>query len=261
MTATLGEPTAPDGYADVPCEVVRLKARRRAIARSMEVAGRIPCLTADMQIDLGALLEARTAYHDTASTGGRLSVMAFLARAAVDTLVEFPDFNATYTERALVRWMPVNLSVAVDSAGGLVVPVVRQAERLDVVELGARIAVLAQRARDGVLSLDDLAGGTFTLSNPGAVGPVLRAEALLNPPQVALLGLPAMKKIPVVVADADANDRVEIRTVVCPSLTFDHRVLDGAEAVRFLNALRRRVEGWSLADYLTPADSDARGDS
>lgn len=249
VSATPAESDVPSGYEDISREVIRLRARRKAIARNMESAARIPSLTADMQMDLSALLVARAEHNTATGADGKLSIMAFLARAAVATLAEFPSLNATYMGSAILQWTPVNLAVAVDSPGGLVVPVIGDAQTMNVVEIGARVAELAARARDGSLGLDDLAGGTFTLSNPGAVGPSLRAEAFLNPPQVALLGLPGLKKIPVVITSPDGEEQIAVRTVVCPSLTFDHRVLDGGEVIRFLDAMRNRVESWTLRDY------------
>ena len=137
-----------------------------------------------------------------------------------------------------------------DAPGGLVVPVIKQRADLWTCEASAAaVRTLAERARDGNLGLEDLTGGTFTLSNPGAVGPTLRAEALLNPPQVALLGLPGLRRIPVVVT-AEGHESIEVRPVLCPSLTFDHRALDGADVVRYLAALTTRVEQWTLDDYL-----------
>ena len=136
-----------------------------------------------------------------------------------------------------------------DAPGGLVVPVIKNAQTLDVRGIGRAVRTLAERARDGSLGLEDLTGGTFTLSNPGAVGPTLRAEALLNPPQVALLGLPGLRRIPVVVT-TEGHESIEVRPVLCPSLTFDHRALDGADVVRYLAALTARVEEWTLDDYL-----------
>ena len=242
-------PDLPPGYEAVPVTRVRLRARRRAIARNLEVSSQIPSLTADMQMDLEPLLAAR-AEHNAEHSGHKLSVLAFVSRATVATINEFPNINATYTESTVLLWNEVNLGVAVDAPNGLVVPVVRGADRMSAAGLGSAIASLATRARNGDLTLDDLTAGTFTISNPGSVGPVIRAEALINPPQVALLGLPALKKVPVVTSDEDGDDVVAIKTVICPSLTFDHRVLDGGEVIRFLNSMRRRIEEWTLAEYM-----------
>lgn len=245
----------PAGYEGVPVSRVRLRARRRAIARNLEASGRIPSLTADMQMDLEPLLTAR-AEHNSDESNPQASVLAFVARAAVATISEFPNLNASYTESALLCWNAVNLGIAVDAPGGLVVPVVRNAEGLAVTPLARAIAAAALKARDGSLALEDLVGGTFTISNPGSVGPVLRAEALINPPQVALLGLPAAKKVPVVVTE-EGVDTLVVRTVICPSLTFDHRAIDGGDVVRFLDAMRHRVETWRLADYVVdPSSTD-----
>ena len=111
--------------------------------------------------------------------------------------------------------------------------------------MGEWRATVAARARNGTLRADELEGGTFTISNPGSLGPVLRAEAILNAPQVALLGLPGMVHEPVAVADATNGYRVAVRPLLRPSLTFDHRALDGGHVIRFLNALKRELEQMS----------------
>lgn len=183
----------------------------------------------------------------------RPSVMACIAKASVDAIAEHPSINATYTERFSVEWGTANLSIAVDTPGGLVTPVVKDAQRLTAEQLMSAVADLAARARRGELVPADMEGGTFTLSNPGAVGPCLRAEALLNPPQVALLGLPGTRRTPIVVG-RDDTERVEIRTVIEPSLTFDHRILDGGTAVRYLAGVRDRLQEWGAEDYRRPSD-------
>lgn len=243
-TADTGAVTLPPGYEDVPHTVERLRARRRAIARNLTAAAAIPSLTADMQFDLTQLLAIRADWD----SGPRPSVLAFLAKASVASLEDHPDLNATYGERELIRWSTVNLGVAVDAPGGLVVPVIRDAQTLSVSQIAEAVTDLATRARAKELALTDLEAGTFTLSNPGAVAPSLRAEALLNPPQVALLGLPGMRRIPVVVNDA-GGERIEARSVLAPSLTFDHRALDGGTVLRYLDSVREKVEGWRAADY------------
>ena len=121
-------------------------------------------------------------------------------------------------------------------------PVIRDAGRLSLVELNDAIAGAATRAREGTLRAGELEGGTFTISNPGSLGPVLRAEAIINPPQVALLGLPGMLHAPVAIEDGNGGHRVEVRPVLRPSLTFDHRALDGGQVIGFLNALVRELE-------------------
>lgn len=214
------------------------------------MASQIPSLTADVRFDLTALLAARSTWNGEHGADRKLSVLVFLAKAALTSLDEFPDFNATITETEMIRWQTVNLGIAVDTPSGLLVPVVRDAQTLGVEQLGQAIRDLGLRARDGVLKAEDLAGGTFTVSNPGAVGPSIRAEALLNPPQVALLGLPGLRREPIVITDSDGGETVQIRSVMSPSLTFDHRAVDGGDAIRYLVSVRDKVQTWDLAQYL-----------
>ena len=240
-----GPAALPPGYEGVPHDIVTHSMRRRVIARRLaETASTVPHLTADVQVDMSTLLAARTAYNAARKSAGQapVSVLAFLARAACATLREHATLNATNTETGLVVWKTINLGIAVDTPDGLVVPVIRDAGQLSIGELDAAIKRLAERARAGSLTQQEMEGGTFTLSNPGSVGPVLRAEAILNAPQVALLGFPAIQRVPVAVGSDDEGYRVEVRPVLRPSLTFDHRPLDGAAIVRFLGDYQRRLE-------------------
>lgn len=209
--------------------------RRRTIARRMTEAAAIPSLTADMEIDLTALFAHRQA------AGRGASVFGLIAHAAVATLLDHPDLNAHWHDDGLVRFRGVHLGVAVDTAEGLVVPVIRHAERLNALGLTQAIAEFAAKAREGRLAPADLEGGSFTLSNPGALGPVLRAEALLNPPQVALLGLPGIVHAPRAIRDG-GGWALAVRPVIRLSLTFDHRAMDGGPVIAFLNELRQRIE-------------------
>ena len=249
ISPAAAEPSVPAGYEGVPHERVRLKLRRRTIARNLTVAASIPSLTADVQVDLTALLAARQEWNSEPGCPVRLSVLSFLARAAVATLLEFPDLNATFLDTELIRWATVNLGIAVDTPTGLVVPVIRDAQKYSVREIGELIRDIGARARDGDISSGELSGGTFTLSNPGSVGPCIRAEALLNPPQVALLGIPGVCREPVVVTDDSGAESIQIRSILRPSLSFDHRAIDGGEAIRFLMRFRDKIQGWSLEQY------------
>lgn len=239
-----GVPVVP-GYDGVPVHAIANSARRRAISRRLaEAARNTAALTADMQIDLGAMLALRAGFNEQCKSRGEesASVLAFVAKAVTLLLRAKPEFNATFTESHMLQWQAVHLGIAIDTPEGLVVPVIRDADRLDVAGLSHAIRALAQRARDGQLRPDELDGGTFTLSNPGSLGPVLRAEAIINPPQVALLGLPAMLHTPVAQPDGSGGHRVEVRPVIRPSLTFDHRALDGGQVIVFLNDLRHLLE-------------------
>jgi pyruvate/2-oxoglutarate dehydrogenase complex dihydrolipoamide acyltransferase (E2) component len=244
--------TAFPGYETVPVDARPNSARRRAIARRMaESARETAALTADMQVDLGAMLELRAARNAELTAQGKhtVSMLAYIAQALCRVLKNRPDFNATFTETDMLRWRQVNLGIAIDTEEGLVVPVIRSAEHLSLAEMETAIRTLAERARQGLLRPHELEGGTFTLSNPGSLGPVLRAEAVLNPPQVALLGLPAMLRVPVAVAGAEGRYEVTVRPVIRPSLTFDHRALDGGQAIAFLNDLRHLIEGASAETF------------
>ena len=211
--------------------------RRKTIARRMAEAAAIPTLTADMEIDLSGLFARRRQDGEKPAT----SVLGELAHAAVACLREHPALNAHFSSEATLLWSAVHLGVAVDVPDGLVVPVIRNAERLTAGELTRAIADLAGKARDGRLAPQELEGGTFTLSNPGSLGPVIRAEALLNPPQVALLGLAGIVQVPKAVPDG-GGFAVEVRPVLRASLSFDHRALDGGPIIAFLSAFKDRVE-------------------
>ncbi|WP_460941460.1 dihydrolipoamide acetyltransferase family protein [Parahaliea aestuarii] len=238
----------PPGYESVPYTAISNSLRRQTIARRLSaVVSEVPQLTADMEIGMEHVIAVRNELSRERVEKGEsgISVFSCIAAAVCKALLAHPELNATYGEKKRILWQAVNLGVAIDTPDGLVVPVVRGAEKLDVVELNAEIKALTNKALDGKLAQADLEGGTFTLSNPGALGLVLRAEAILNPPQVALLGLPATRQVPVAEIGDDGNYRVEVRTVLRPSLTFDHRALDGGHVIRFLN---------TLSEYLVDPD-------
>jgi pyruvate dehydrogenase E2 component (dihydrolipoamide acetyltransferase) len=247
MTSTAPAMEVPSGYEDVPHERVKLKLRRRAVARNLTIAAAIPSLTADVRVDMTSLTNVRRRWNE--QSRNRLSFLSFLARAAVCTLLEFPDLNATFLDTEILRWQTVNLGIAVDTPTGLVVPVIRDAQQQSVAEIGERIRDIGSRAREGGIRPAELTAGTFTVSNPGSVGPAIRAEALLNPPQVGLLGFPGVSREPSVITDADRRESIEIRSILRPSLTFDHRAIDGGEAVRFLVSFRDKVECWTMDDF------------
>ena len=249
-TATLratGEPTTLPvqlpGYADVPVDLIVNGSRRRAIARRLtESARTAPQLTADMQIDLTALMAVRADHNARLREKNHpaSSILSYVAHATARLLMEHRALNAAYTDSHTFQWRCVNLGIAVDTPDGLVVPVIRNADDLTLEETNALIASMADRARRGVLRQEEVEGATFTISNPGAIGPVLRAEAILNPPAVALLGLPGIQYTPVALESEDF--RIEVRPVLRPSLTFDHRALDGGQVIRFLSALKSALE-------------------
>jgi pyruvate/2-oxoglutarate dehydrogenase complex dihydrolipoamide acyltransferase (E2) component len=175
---------------------------------------------------------------------GRRSYLPFVARATIAALREHPALNATLEGELLTVHEQVHLGIAVSLGDqGLVVPVIRNAHELSHEGLAARIADLAERARSKRLSPDELSGGTFTITNPGAFGAVL-ATPIINQPQVAILDLEAVVKRPVVLSDPDLGDSIAIRPMAFLCMSWDHRALDGALAARFLSTLKRRIEDW-----------------
>jgi 2-oxoglutarate dehydrogenase E2 component (dihydrolipoamide succinyltransferase) len=178
-----------------------------------------------------------------AERGVPLTYLAFVARATVGALQEQPLLNASIDGDDLIRHSDVNLGIAVALEGGLIVPVIKRAQRLSLEGIAAAIADLAERARSKRLSPEDVRDGTFTITNPGQFGTVL-ATPIINQPQVAILDLEAVVKRPVVIERAD-GDSVGIRPTTNLCLSFDHRALDGAEAARFLGRIKARLEGWN----------------
>ena len=241
----------PAGYDDVPHEVVPTSRVRQAIAehmiRSRQTAAH---MTTEVDVDLSAVIRARTELNKARLASGdpKLSFMPFIARATCAALAEHRDMNATFQGEQTVRWGQVNLGIAVDTEAGLLVPVIRDAGSLTAPAIGAAIADLAARARDRKLVPDDLAGGTFTISNPGSVGAV-SAPAIINQPQVAILGVPTIQRRPWVVTGPDNEEMIAIRSILRLAVTFDHRAIDGADATRFAVSVKTRLESWSTEAY------------
>jgi 2-oxoglutarate dehydrogenase E2 component (dihydrolipoamide succinyltransferase) len=241
----------PPGYEGVPHEVVPTSRVRQAIAehmiRSRQTAAH---MTTEVDVDLSAVIRARTELNAArlANRGAKLSFLPFIARATCAALAEHPDLNATFQGEQTIRWGQVNLGVAVDTEAGLLVPVIPNASSLTAPAIGEAIADLAARARERKLVPDDLAGGTFTISNPGSVGAV-SAPAIINQPQVAILGIPTIQRRPWIVRSADGEEMIAIRSILRLAVTFDHRATDGADATRFAVAVKDRLESWSTEAY------------
>ena len=209
----------------------QLSVMRRQIGqhmvRSLQTAAH--CTTV-VEADMSAIEAAR----------GRLSYLPFVARAVIAALREFPTLNATLEGDRLTVHEEVNLGIAVSlGEEGLIVPVVKNAHELSHEGLATRIKDLAARARSKQLTPDEVSGGTFTITNPGAFGALL-ATPIINQPQVAILDLEAVTKRPVVVG----GDSIAIRPMTYLCMSWDHRALDGALAAQFLSAVRRHIEGW-----------------
>ena len=165
-------------------------------------------------------------------------------RATVETLAEHPALNATLEDGTLTTYDGVHLAIAVSlGEGGLIVPVIRDAQDLSVEGLASRIKDVARRARAGQLSPDEVRGGSFTITNPGGYGSIM-ATPVINQPQVAILDTEAVVKRPVVITDEMGNDSIAIRSMTYLCMSWDHRALDGALAAQFLSALRKNLESW-----------------
>ena len=174
--------------------------------------------------------------------GARLTYTAFIAKAAVDTIKQFPFTNASLDGDDVVYKRDINLGIAVALDAGLIVPVIKDSGRLDLLGLAKSIQDLAGRARTKQLKHDEVQGGTFTITNPGIFG-ALFGLPIINQPQVAILGVGAIEKRVVVV-----DDMIAVRPMCYLSLGYDHRLIDGADAGRFLQALKDRIENFSETD-------------
>jgi 2-oxoglutarate dehydrogenase dihydrolipoamide succinyltransferase (E2 component) len=217
--------------------------RKQIAAHMVESRHTSAHCTTVVEVDLGRVVAARRELKpEMQQRGVPLTYLAFVASAAVSELGRHPILNASIDGEETVYHDDVNLGIAVALDQGLIVPVIRRAQRLNLEGLAAEISELAGRARDGSLQPDDVAGGTFTITNPGQFGAVL-ATPIINQPQVAILDLEAVVKRPVVLGD-DGEESIAIRPMTNLCMSWDHRALDGAEAARFLGDVKARLEGW-----------------
>jgi 2-oxoglutarate dehydrogenase E2 component (dihydrolipoamide succinyltransferase) len=212
--------------------------RQRIAERLLEAQQNAAILTTFNEIDLSAVLALRSKYKESFQKrhGVGLGFMSFFVKAAVEALRAFPAVNARIDGADVVYHHYCDVGVAVSTDKGLMVPVLRGAERLSFASVEKAIAELAQRARDNKIGVADLQGGTFTITNGGVFGSLL-STPILNPPQSAILGMHAIQKRPVA-----ADDQVVIRPMMYVALSYDHRLIDGREAVSFLVRIKECVE-------------------
>jgi 2-oxoglutarate dehydrogenase E2 component (dihydrolipoamide succinyltransferase) len=199
-------------------------------------------LTSVVEVDVTrvARLRDRVKGAFQEKTGTKLSFLPFFALAAVEALRAYPIVNSTVDGDAIVYPERENLSIAVDTERGLLTPVVRDAGELDISGLAGQIADLAERTRNNQLKPDELAGGTFTLTNTGSRGALFDTPVVFLP-QTAILGTGVVVRRPVVISE-DGSDAIAIRSMVYLALSYDHRIIDGADAARFLTAVKARLE-------------------
>ncbi|MFC2757926.1 2-oxoglutarate dehydrogenase, E2 component, dihydrolipoamide succinyltransferase, partial [Propionibacterium acidifaciens] len=219
---------------------------RKIVATRMRDSLQISAqLTATVEIDLSAIARVRAAAKNEfrKREGVGLTYLAFITKAATEALRDFPKVNASVDQEAgtITYHDSEDIGIAVDTPKGLMVPVIKDAGDLNVGGIAKRIGDLAARARDGRIGPDELNGATFTITNYGSTG-TLFDTPIINQPNVAILGTGAMVKRPIVVTDAFGDDTVAIRPMMYLSLTYDHRLVDGADASRFLSALKARLE-------------------
>ena len=217
--------------------------RRKIADRLVSAQHTAAILTTFNEADLSNLIALRTEVQSTfqAQHGVKLGFMSFFLQAAVHALRAVPAVNARIEGDEIVSQHYYDIGVAVGTDRGLVVPVLRDCDQLDLAGLEKSLAAVATRAREGKLSLPDLEGGVFTISNGGVYGSVL-STPILNPPQSAILGLHAIQQRPVAV-----GNQVEIRPMMNLALSYDHRLIDGKEAVTFLIQIKKFVENPALA--------------
>ncbi|MBI4512011.1 MAG: 2-oxoglutarate dehydrogenase complex dihydrolipoyllysine-residue succinyltransferase [Deltaproteobacteria bacterium] len=220
-------------------EVVPMTPLRKTIAeRLVQAQHSAAILTTFNEVDMSAVMALRSRHQDAfvAKHGIKLGFMSFFVKACVAALKEFPGLNAEVRGTDIIYKKYYDIGVAVGSGRGLVVPVVRDADSLGFAEIEKKVAELGQKARDNKLSLAELSGGTFTITNGGIYGSLM-STPLLNFPQTGILGMHNIVKRPVAF-----GDKVEIRPMMYVALSYDHRVVDGREAVQFLVGLKERLE-------------------
>ena len=230
------ERSEPAGSADkrVPMSAIRQRIAERLLTSQKATAS----LTTFNEVDMSAVMDLRARYKESfkAKHGVNLGFMAFFVKASIEALKAFPHANAAIDGRDIVYHNSYHVGVAVSTEKGLMVPVVRDADKKTFAQIEQAIAELAIKARDGKVEIADLQGGTFTITNGGTFGSML-STPILNYPQAAILGMHAIQKRPVV-----RDDQIVIRPMMYLALTYDHRLIDGREAVLFLIRVKECIE-------------------
>jgi len=212
--------------------------RARIAERMVEAQHTAAMLTTFNEVDLTKVMSLRNRYKESFEKehGVRLGFMSFFAKAAVEALRKFPAVNASIEENDIIYHDYVDIGVAVSSERGLMVPVLRSVEHMSFAEVEKGINAYAAKVREGSISMDDLTGGTFTITNGGVFGSML-STPILNPPQSAILGMHAIQERPMVI-----DGEIAIRPMMYLALTYDHRIIDGREAVQFLVSIKQSLE-------------------
>ncbi len=250
--AVTAAPTAkptPDPLRGTTEKMSRLRQTiSRRMVESLQTAAQ---LTTVIEVDVTKVVQERARYkdqfqevHDT-----KLPFLPFFVKAATEALVSHPKINATINGNEVTYFDYENVGIAVDAPRGLMVPVIKNAGDLDILGISQAINTLAQKTREGKIGPDELTGGTFTITNTGSGG-ALFDTPVLNLPEVAIMGVGTIVKRPMVTRDADGNEAIGVRSMVYLSLTYDHRLVDGADASRYLMTVKRRLEEGSFSGDL-----------
>jgi len=212
--------------------------RRKVAERLVSVKNDTAMLTTFNEVDMSAIFELRKKYKEKFKEkhGVNLGFMSFFTLACVRALKEFPSVNSMIDGKEMITYGYCDISIAVSGPKGLMVPVIRHAEKLSFKEIEIQVKTLAERARDSKITVDEMTGGTFTISNGGVFGSML-STPIINPPQSAILGMHNIVERPIAV-----DGKVEIRPVMYLALSYDHRIIDGRESVGFLVAIKEALE-------------------
>jgi 2-oxoisovalerate dehydrogenase E2 component (dihydrolipoyl transacylase) len=238
---TINHSTNLHPEANDQMDVVDVSPVRRLIAHHMvRSASEIPHAWAMVETDVTGLVALRNNLKDGSSDAAysQLTLLSFIISAVSKVLKRHPNLNASWQNDKLFLKRDINIGVAVSSTDGLVVPVIRNTDSLEILEISKRLKTLAKRGREGTLTLDDVQGGTFTVNNTGALGTILSGP-IINYPQAGILTTELVQKRPVVVAD-----EIVIRSMMNICLSFDHRILDGLEAAQFLQAVQEALQAF-----------------
>ena len=230
---------APAGGQGAREERVKMTRLRKTIAaRLKESQNTAAQLTTFNEVDMGALMDVRREYKDLFEQkyGARLGFMGFFARACVTALSEIPAINAEVTDDEIIYKNYINMGIAVGTEKGLVVPVIRDVQNMGLADIELAVAEMGRKARDGKLAIDDLQGGTFTMSNGGVYGSLM-STPILNMPQSGILGMHKIQDRPVVM-----DGQIIVRPMMYLALSYDHRIVDGKEAVTFLVRVKESLE-------------------
>ncbi|MEE8221503.1 MAG: dihydrolipoyllysine-residue succinyltransferase, partial [Woeseiaceae bacterium] len=228
----------PAGAGRNEQRVPMTRLRARIAERMVEAQHSAAMLTTFNEIDLTKVISLRKRYKEVFEKehGERLGFMSFFAKGSVEALKNFPLVNASVEGSDIIYHDYYDIGIAVSSDRGLMVPILRDVDRQSFAEIEGNIAALARKARDGTMTMEDLTGGTFTITNGGVFGSLL-STPILNPPQSGILGMHAIQERPMAV-----DGEVLIRPMMYVALTYDHRIIDGREAVQFLVKLKQLIE-------------------